>query len=505
MLICVVGCLALGASLCQATVAPRNSSDNVYATYHNNVEDLLDSQDGIPVHPVDYQASGKLATAVDQDGNGLEQVEAHLSYYEDFYLPPELTITPTKPVVRYSNATNQYVMLLGNQQLTDLAYLVSKSPAGPFSGPSSAAPGVLSGANIGHDFDIALGPDGTYWLLTDTMGKATLPIDGSGKYPTTVGITWDVVVQKLNPDLTSVPAPSDATFRLVRSATELAALDLSLEACSFFYHDGYYYMIFGQTCQNCAGFIYYLYSKDNPLGPYTDGGFLRTDGCGAQNKGTSVLPTAHGEVVVGAALAYRSSPTSVTLNGLVGHANNNQALSQTFYYPLEFNADHTIKPWTCPAKVQIPLAANVTEQPHEPPQYQLDCRVRNWQSIEVVFDPPRDASNISFPVYQRNDDVSPAFTPAIIDGPLEITLQYDDASSSSHVFRPLDVSWAPSKINIAPQKSKVGKIRMSTNATTGCFGYIVQPKASDDLSLASVDTYGNRRETPTAQVYFYSF
>lgn len=422
---------------------------------------------------------------------------------EDFYVPPEITITPTKPVVRYSNTTQQYVMLLGNQDVTDLSYLTSKSPAGPFSGPSSAAPGILSGTNIGHDFDVAVGPDGSHWLLTDTWGNATLPTDGSAKYPTTTSVTWDVVVQKLNPDLVSVPPPTDETFRLVRSSTELAEQGLSLEACSFFHHDGHYYMMFAQTCQNCAGYVYYLYSAGGPLGPYTDGGFLRDDGCGAQNKGASVLPTAQGEVVVAAALAYRTSPTSLTADGLVGHANNNQALSQTFYYPLEFNADHTIKPYTCPATVQIPLAANITEQPPVPVAYQPDCRVRNWQSIEVAFDPPRQASLISFPVFQRNDDVSAAFTPAIIDGPLNVTLRYDDSSSSSHIFDPLAVSWAPTRITVTPAKSKVAEILMSTNATTGCFGYLVEPNTGGEVSLTSVSTLGQRTKTPNAKPVFY--
>lgn len=72
------------AGLASAAALPRNNK-GAYATYYNNIPDLLDGQDGIPIHPADYQASGKLATSVDQDGNGMEQVEAHLSYYEGKY------------------------------------------------------------------------------------------------------------------------------------------------------------------------------------------------------------------------------------------------------------------------------------------------------------------------------------------------------------------------------------------------------------------------------------
>ena len=80
-----VGVFAFPASVFGGLVTPRDSYGGVYATYYNNVDDLLSGQDGIPIHPVDYQGSGKLATAVDEDGNGLEQAEAHLSYYEGRY------------------------------------------------------------------------------------------------------------------------------------------------------------------------------------------------------------------------------------------------------------------------------------------------------------------------------------------------------------------------------------------------------------------------------------
>jgi len=72
--------------------------------------------------------------------------------------------------------------------------------------------------------------------------------------------------------------------------------------------------MFGRTCQNCAGPIYYLYAK-NPLNPYKDGGYASLDGCGAQNKGTSILPSANSPIVVAGALAYRTSATNVVVNG----------------------------------------------------------------------------------------------------------------------------------------------------------------------------------------------
>lgn len=127
-------------------------------------------------------------------------------------------------------------------------------------------------------------------------------------------------------------------------------------------------------------------------------------------------------------MAYRSSRTSWTLNGVVGHVNNNQALSHTFYWPLEFNTDRTIKPFTCPSEVRIPLAGNITASPAKPVPHQYDCRIRDWRSVELDFSPPRvsAAGNISLATYQRNDDVTATYTSGIIDGPLTITLQYED-------------------------------------------------------------------------------
>lgn len=76
--------LIIGLSLIIPTFAASHPR-GAFATYYNNVDDLLDGQDGIPVHPADYQDSGKLATAVDVDGNAIEQVEAHISYWQGRY------------------------------------------------------------------------------------------------------------------------------------------------------------------------------------------------------------------------------------------------------------------------------------------------------------------------------------------------------------------------------------------------------------------------------------
>lgn len=57
-------------------------------------------------------------------------------------------------------------------------------------------------------------------------------------------------------------------------------------------------------------------------------------------------------------------------------------------------------------------------------------------------------------------------------------------------------------------------MRMSTNATTGCFRYIVEPRSetastyvgsSLNVTLSTVDLYGIRKVTLHAQVSFFNF
>ena len=94
---------------------------------------------------------------------------------------------------------------------------------------------------------------------------------------------WNIWVQQLTPDLIAT--------------VNTSGQNLMLEAIGDFSHEGNYYLTFGYTCQNCAGYIYYFHSE-TPLGPYKDGGFLSFDGCGGQNKGANVLPTPNGTVAL---------------------------------------------------------------------------------------------------------------------------------------------------------------------------------------------------------------
>lgn len=152
---------------------------------------------------------------------------------EDFYQPSSMDANVTKPVVRYSIATSQYVMMMGGNGMNNFYYSTSNSPAGPWSNP----PGVMGGQHITHDFDVMVGPDGTHYIAADPFTNL------GGQIP-----TWDIYVMELAPNLTSTVDTPGTTAR-IRTAKGLQAQGLYLEAISAFYHDGYYYMLFAMTCQ----------------------------------------------------------------------------------------------------------------------------------------------------------------------------------------------------------------------------------------------------------------
>ncbi|CEF76293.1 unnamed protein product [Fusarium graminearum] len=545
--------LALLRSSAQTQAKPLEPDSSVaYATYINFAEhDILDNDDGLPTHPLltDY---GKVTYPITTDGNGREQVEAHLSYWEgkywmyaatwgcggsifvygrltgmnwpasptypkgdygedgncgiksymssdlvnwqltDFYQPAAEVANVTKPLVRYSKATGNYVLFMGGNAHSNFYYATSKSPGGPWSNP----PSLMTGEYLTHDFDIAVGPDGAHYILTDTWTSVS-EIQATGH---SVPV-WDIYVQKLAPNLTSTVG-TNSTSKLIRTAKELLKQGLNLEACGFFYHDSYWYQTYSYTCQNCAEYIYYLYAKD-PLGPYTDGGYLSLDGCGGQNKGANVLPSAKGPIVVAGNLAYRTSPTDHVVNGEIWHADNHQAASSTSFFPLEFNDDHTIKNFTCPATVKIPLVKNITSSPEPPLPYQLDCRIRNWQTTVQHFSPAKQVSTLEFPVWQRTDNLGPTTNAGpVLDGILNVTVSFLDKTTETFSWVPSNISWAPAKISLDLHDKKLSSIELSTNATNGCYGTLAQPLVDSGVQYGVI-VNKKLKVSEKAQMYIY--
>ncbi|RMJ11841.1 hypothetical protein CDV36_008502 [Fusarium kuroshium] len=519
-------------------------------------EDILGGDDGMPPHPLQGLPYGKPLYPVTSDGDGLEMVEAHLSYWEgkyymysatwgcggnifvygyvpsdnypdmpvyppgdygadgncgiktysskdltnwelvDFYQPDMGVANVTKPLVRYSKANKEYILYMGGDGRRGIYYATSKSPSGPWSNP----PGELRGDHLSHDFDVFVGPDDTHYIITDPFLGTIPSADG--------GLTWDIWVQQLAPDLISTVNTSE-TITLVRSAKQLFDQNLTLEATGAFYHDGYYYLMFGQTCQNCAGYIYYFYSE-SPLGPYKDGGYVSRDGCGGQNKGANVLPTPDGgSIVLAGNLGYRTGPDNYVWSdgtqSYVWHGDNHQAASSTYFFPLEFNRDHTLKNYTCPSKVQVPLMGDLKKSPDAPLPYQLDCRVRNWKSIDATYSQPKSGATLEFPVFQRTDNLGPTTNAGpVLNGPLTVTLAYTNGATESFSWAASNISWVPAKISMNTSGKRVSKITLETNATNGCYGTVVQPKQDSHSSYGST-VLGKFVKQQKAELYVYKW
>jgi hypothetical protein len=76
---------------------------------------------------------------------------------------------------------------------------------------------------------------------------------------------WDLWVHKLASNLTSTLG-NDSSVLLRKGESHCKNQGLTLEATGFFYHDGYWYITWGETVQNGAGDVYYPYAQ-NPLRP----------------------------------------------------------------------------------------------------------------------------------------------------------------------------------------------------------------------------------------------
>jgi len=150
----------------------------------------------------------------------------------DFWQPTSVNVT--KPVVRHSKATDQYVMIMGGAP-TSFYVTTGPTPAGPWADP----PSILGGAHLSHDFDIAEDANGTHYIVTDIFEGILRSPTGSLTIP-----EWPIWVQRLAPNLTST-VNSSSTVSQIRTAQELiddpagGSQGLTLEAIGFFYNADY--------------------------------------------------------------------------------------------------------------------------------------------------------------------------------------------------------------------------------------------------------------------------
>ncbi|HEX5474095.1 MAG TPA: hypothetical protein VFX12_05465 [Vicinamibacterales bacterium] len=532
-----------------AVVASGPSSaraSSAEAVLNNFAPDLLHGDDGLPPSPRFPLEYGPVNTALDVDGNAIDAHEAHLAYFEGRYWmygrewgcgtmafgrnrdidasrndKPECGIVSlsSPDLVHWRVVERDYIPMLGGQQVGDqkpqvvwsaglhryLMWFVgprgydvaqSTSPGGPWGNVFKP-----TGPYLGHDLNIMVQPDGSAYAASDVMAAI------EGGVP-----SWDVWVQKLNANLTGT------TGTAVRVMSHV-----SFEGIGFFEHDGYWYLVGGHTCPNCPSTTISYLMAHAPLGPWANGEGATTeplqptqlsgDGCMGQDKGANVLPSPSGPVVVEGIMQYRSSP--MDSGHVLVHGDNNQAIANTYWWPLRFDRDHHIEPLICQASVHVPLARPVRESstlkdaldtsPAFP--HQLDCRITSTNAVQERWNVAANARvrELRIPVFQRTTNLGPEDQDPIMNGDLKVRVDLPSGQRVSAVFPPRSVSWAPRSVAVTlprpVRKPGAIAVTLTTTATSGCYGVVVgRATAALPSGVYSATENGVRREAADAQM-----
>lgn len=544
LLIGVAG-IAAGAA---ASEARPSSGDAVraVAVLNNFAPDLFHGDDGLPASPRFPLKYGPVNTAIDVDGSAIDAHEAHLAYFEGRYWmygrewgcgtmafghdrpedatrndKPECGIVslsspdlvhwhvvdrdyiPTvdgkqvgnqKPQVVWSATRRHYLMWFAGPHGYYIAQ--STSPGGPWGGVIKP-----SGPHLSHDLNIMVEPDGSAYVASDVMAGMVNGVPN-----------WDVWVQKLNPDLTGT---SGEAVRVMSH--------VSFEGIGFFEHEGYWYLVGGHTCPNCPSTtISYLMAR-SPLGPWTNGAGaitsplqptqLSDDGCMGQNKGANVLPTPSGSFVLEGIMQYRSSP--MDSGHVLVHGDNNQAIANTYWWPLRFDRKHHIEPLVCEASVRVPLAhavrtvptggAALDTSPALP--HQLDCRISSRTGLQQRWTLPAHSGlrELRVPVFQRTTNLGPEDQDAVMNGGLNVRVGLPSGESISAAFEPASISWSPRSVALklpkAVQVAGLITITLTTTGTNGCYGVAVgRTTAALPSGVYGTIAGGMRRDLPGVQM-----
>lgn len=425
---------------------------------------------------------------------------------ENVYRPAGFELTLNKPRVVYSKKTGNYVLWYsaGNALRTTGGFWVatSSSPAGHWSAPTQA-----TGPNLAHDYDMSQDASGTYWIVTDVFSGEYV---GANRKP-----YWNLWVQRLNEEGTGVVGTNETSVEIMHS--------VDWQAVAFSNRNGWWYITSSTTCSNCQVPTRYIRAR-SPLGPWetetgardqatlNEGTLLTADGCTGQNKGASQVPNPKGreDIVLTFIWGYRSTPTNYVADGMVAHADNMQAISSQFWLIQEYDEQDRIKPYTCPTSIKVPLlpAATKGEQVKAPPPYQPDCRIRSNQSIIQEFSTPLDVPSgiLEFPVSQKTDDLGP-FSQAglVLEAPLDVTVMLADAKEPVAVSFPVsELSGMAKGISIPlPRGAAVKSVKLSTTASNGCFGTMVQPKTLQGSTYGTIGAGGGEVVADEAQLYIH--
>ena len=408
-----------------------------------------------------------------------------------------------KPRVIFSPKTGLYTMWFLKAPLTTGipkggdVYAITQSstpvgPWGPVTRPSDATDPTLN--NIGPDFTINSGPDGSSWLVTSHAG---------------------VKIFKLNEEKTGTLDQIDIALA---SGTISGGIGLH-------YRDGWWYLTGSSGCGNCiSAQFYYLMARD-PKGPWLSPetgsaasplqpALLAEDVGRSQVHGAVMLPDTSGAMhTLIPATHYRSSPTGAPGNTLTQPGDNNLALSGHFYFPLQYALDGRILPLQLKPSETFPLAHAVATE--VPPTYEAVLSITDKQSVVQSWSlaAGQKLASVLPSMFQRTVDLSPlggATANAVpqdphVNAPLQVNLELPNGTVHHWTIDPRTVAWAPAQIPLNLPVSFTGEGRvtltLSTAATNGGYGVAVGNKSSQlPGSEYAVVNAGGKTVMPKAQM-----
>lgn len=214
-----------------------------------------------------------------------------------------------RPHVAQSPATGQWVLWVNSyDSVTGYHVLVAPSPGGPWR--ETAAPTLAVGGQgvlTRGDHDVFVDSVGRGWLAYTLIEK---------------GVPTDIIVERLNPELTS------GTGQSVRLGLDI------VEAPALFERDGRFLLTYSDpACPYCAAGTG-LASAPSPLGPWTIAPKLSARSCEGQPAEVSQLRLADG-------------PIWLYVSDRWNKGNPNQAGARIWWEPLTFRYDGLPDPPRC--------------------------------------------------------------------------------------------------------------------------------------------------------------
>lgn len=360
-----------------------------------------------------------------------------------------------RPHVVYNTKYKTYVLWINvYDNVSGYRVFTAKNPIGPFmevAEPKIAINHNMPAAGLNNgDHDLFIDDDGkgylafTNWRATGTIAIEALTDDylsGTGKY-----------IDSITPGKTEAPA--------------------------LFKRKGIYYLTYSDpNCGYCSGTGTSYKTAKSPLGPWSEGKKISDNSCGGQPSFVSTM---------------KINSETIYLYGsdLWNNAAKNEALANFYWAPLDFEADGSISPIDC-LKSFVVQKKQPTSQEH----FTATCGIEPKKHIAQLFTASSSGSlhrfklttlKSGYPDKKLNLDFYESDNGEIN---LKKSLKRIEITTDS-------VGWSAKSITVSPLinliKGKQYAIVLSSETTTGCYGFAFTEKAENSSEYILVSTDNGR-------------